>query len=128
MLARVDLKGDRVGLQLYPDRDHSVRIDAIEALSAPRWNRTALYMMHRQPTPIVTALDEMAHGRNEAIALTSSGQVRRLVEVACAYDCQACLHEGLARTPIASAGPLFRKSCRRTACAPTSLAPVSPSP
>ena len=48
----------------------------------------------------------MAQGRIDAIALTSSGQVRRLIEVAQAHDCEARLREGLARTPIASVGPV----------------------
>src|SRR3981081_229595 len=34
MLSRIDLKGHRVGLQLYPDKDHSVLIGAIKALGA----------------------------------------------------------------------------------------------
>jgi uroporphyrinogen-III synthase len=48
----------------------------------------------------------MANGHIDAIALTSSGQVRRLLEVAQAHGCEARLHEGLARTPIASVGPV----------------------
>ena len=55
---------------------------------------------------IVTAIDEMAEGRIDAIALTSSGQVRRLFEVAQAHGCEDRLREGLARTPIASVGPV----------------------
>src|SRR5437868_13137487 len=34
MLSRLDLKGRRVGLQLYPDKDHSVLIGAITAQGA----------------------------------------------------------------------------------------------
>src|SRR3982075_343445 len=34
MLSRVDLGGHRVGLQLYPDRDHGALIGAIEAQGA----------------------------------------------------------------------------------------------
>ena len=37
---------------------------------------------------IVTAIEEMAQGRIDAIALTSSGQVRRLIEVAQAHGCE----------------------------------------
>jgi uroporphyrinogen-III synthase len=48
----------------------------------------------------------MAQGRIDAIALTNLGQVRRLVEVARANQCEARLREGLARTPIASVGPV----------------------
>src|ERR1700733_3098435 len=62
MLSRVDIGGHRVGLQLYPDRDHS--------------------------------------------ALTSSGQVRRLIEVAQAHGCEDRLRDGLKQTPIASVGPV----------------------
>ena len=57
-------------------------------------------------TNIVTAIEEMAQGRIDAIALTSSGQVRRLFEVAQAHGCEARLREGLAKTPIASVGPV----------------------
>ena len=52
------------------------------------------------------AIGEMAQGRIDAIALTSSGQVRRLIEVAQAHGSEARLREGLARTPIASVGPV----------------------
>jgi uroporphyrinogen-III synthase len=48
----------------------------------------------------------MAAGRIDAIALTSSGQARRLFEVAKAHGCEARLREGLERTPIASVGPV----------------------
>jgi uroporphyrinogen-III synthase len=107
MLSRLDLKGHRVGLQLYPDRDHSVLIGAIEALGA-EVEPVLPYVYDAQAADanIVTAIDEMAQGRIDAIALTSSGQVRRLFEVAQAHRCEARLREGLARTPIASVGPV----------------------
>ena len=57
-------------------------------------------------TNIVTAIEEMAGGRIDAIALTSSGQARRLFDVAKAHGCEARLREGLAKTPIASVGPV----------------------
>src|SRR6202000_722743 len=53
---------------------------------------------------IVTAIEEMANGRGDAIALTSSGQARRLFDVAQAHGYEARLREGLAKTPIASVG------------------------
>jgi uroporphyrinogen-III synthase len=107
MLSRLDLGGHRVGLQLYPDRDHSVLIGAITAQGAVV--ETVLpyvYDAEAADANIVTAIDEMAKGAIDAIALTSSGQVRRLIEVAQAHGCEARLREGLARTPIASVGPV----------------------
>jgi uroporphyrinogen-III synthase len=107
MLSRFDLKGHRVGLQLYPDKDHSVLIGAIAARGA-EVDTVLPYVYDAQAadTNIVTAIDEMAQGRVDAIALTSSGQVRRLIEVARTHNCEAPLREGLAHTPIASVGPV----------------------
>jgi uroporphyrinogen-III synthase len=107
MLARVDLKGHRVGLQLYPDKDHSVLLGAIAAQGA-EVDAVLPYVYDAEAADanIVTAIEEMAQGRIDAIALTSSGQVRRLVEVAQAHGCEARLRDGLAHTPIASVGPV----------------------
>ena len=107
MLASVDLRGHRVGLQLYPDKDHSVLIGAITAQGA-EVDTVAPYVYDAQAADanIVTAIEEMAQGRIDAIALTNLGQVRRLFEVAKARQCEAQLRDGLARTPIASVGPV----------------------
>ena len=107
MLGRLDLKGHRVGLQLYPDKDHRALIGAIESQGAAVDAVTPyVYDAQAAEANIVTAIDEMAQGRIDAIALTSSGQVRRLFEVARAHGCEARLRDGLARTPIASVGPV----------------------
>ena len=107
MLARVDLNNHRVGLQLYPDRDHSALIGAITAQGA-EVDTVLPYVYDAQAADanIVTAIDEMAQGHIDAIALTSSGQVRRLIEVAQAHQCEDRLRDGLKRTPIASVGPV----------------------
>ena len=107
MLAGVDLRGHRVGLQLYPDRDHGTLTGAIEAQGATVDPVLPyVYDAEAADANIVTAIEEMAQGRIDAIALTSSGQVRRLIEVAQAHGCEPRLREGLARTPIASVGPV----------------------
>jgi uroporphyrinogen-III synthase len=107
MLSRIDLRGHRLALQLYPDKDHSVLIGAIKAQGA-EVDIVLPYAYDAQAAEanIVTAIDEMAQGRIDAIALTNLGQVRRLVEVARARGCEARLREGLAQTPIASVGPV----------------------
>src|SRR6201998_3777045 len=107
MLSRVDLKGHRVGLQLYPDKDHSALTGAITAQGA-EVDPVLPYAYDAQAADanIVTAIEETARGRIDAIALTSSGQVRRLMDVAQKHGLEARLHEGLACTPIASVGPV----------------------
>jgi uroporphyrinogen-III synthase len=107
MLSLIDLAGHRVGLQLYPDKDHAVLIGAITAQGAEvEPVLPYVYDAEAADANIVTAIDEMAQGRIDAIALTSSGQVRRLIEVAQKHHCEDRLREALARTPIASVGPV----------------------
>ncbi|MFL6814484.1 MAG: uroporphyrinogen-III synthase [Bradyrhizobium sp.] len=107
MLSLVDLRGHRVGLQLYPEKDHSALIGAIIEQGA-EVDAVVPYVYDARAADanILTAVDEMAQGRIDAIALTSSGQIRRLMEVAKAHGCEDRLREGLKRTPIASVGPV----------------------
>ncbi len=113
MMSGFDLKGHRVGLQLYPDKDHGVLIAAIEAQGA-EVDTVLPYVYDAQvaDTNIIAAIDEMAQGRIDAIALTSSGQVRRLTEVAQAHGCEDRLRAGLTQTPIASVGPVVSEELK----------------
>lgn len=107
MLAKVDLRERRLGLQLYPDKDHAGLIGGIKALGAEIDPVLPyIYDSKAADTNILTAIEEMAAGRVDAIALTSSGQPRRLFDVAKAHGCEAQLREALARTSIASVGPV----------------------
>jgi uroporphyrinogen-III synthase len=106
MLSRVELKGHRLALQLYPDKDHSALIGAITAQGAEV--DTVLpyvYDPKAADAKIVTAIEEMAAGQIDAVAFTNLGQVRRLFEAARAHQCEALLRDGLASTAIASVGP-----------------------
>lgn len=113
MLAGVDLKGHRLGLQLYPEKDHSVLIDAITAGGA-EVDTVLPYVYDAQAAEanILSAIDEMAAGRVDAIALTSSGQVRRLIDAAAAHGREPHLRAALANTPIASVGPVVSEELR----------------
>jgi len=106
MLSLLDLKGHRVGLQLYPDKDHGALIGAIKTQGAEV--DTVLpyvYDAKAADANIVAAIDEMARGRVDAIALTNLGQIRRLIDTAKNHGWEDKLREGLAQTPIASVGP-----------------------
>lgn len=106
MLGKLDLKGHRLGLQLYPDKDHSALTGALAAQGAEV--DTVLpyvYDSKAADANIVAAIDDMAGGRIDAIALTNLGQVRRLIEAAKADGSDAKLRAGFERTLIASVGP-----------------------
>ncbi|MGJ5243001.1 uroporphyrinogen-III synthase, partial [Bradyrhizobium oligotrophicum] len=104
---RYDLAGHRLGLQLYPDKDHSALIGTIEATGA-EVDPVLPYVYDAKAADanILTAIDEMTAGKVDAIALTSSGQPRRLFDVAKAHGVEDRLRQGLARTTIASVGPV----------------------
>lgn len=106
MLSRVDLKGHRLGLQLYPDKDHSALIGAIRAQGA-KVDPVLPYVYDARAADanVVTAIEEMAAGRIDAIALTNLGQIRRLIDTARKRGWEEKLREAFARTPIASIGP-----------------------
>src|SRR5215472_8720926 len=99
MLSRLDLNDRRLGLQLYPDKDHSALIGAITAQGASV--DTVLpyvYDAKAADSNIVIAIEEMAKGQIDAIALTNLGQVRRLIEAARARGCEDRLREGFQHT------------------------------
>lgn len=106
MLGKLDLTGHRLGLQLYPDKDHSALTGALSAQGA-EVDTVLPYVYDPEVADanIVAAIDDMAEGRIDSIALTNLGQVRRLIEAAKAHGSEAKLHAGLERTLIASVGP-----------------------
>lgn len=106
MLGKLDLGGRRLGLQLYPDKDHSALTGALAARGAEI--DTVLpyvYDPRAADANIIAAIDDMAAGRIDSIALTNLGQVRRLIEAAKVHGSEAKLRAGLERTLIASVGP-----------------------
>ncbi|MGO4716344.1 uroporphyrinogen-III synthase [Bradyrhizobium sp. 2TAF24] len=106
LLAGLDLQGHRVGLQLYPDKDHAPLITAITALGADV-DAVLPYVYDPQTaeTNILTAIEQMANGQVDAIALTNANQVRRLIDAAHANGYDDKLRAALGRTKIASVGP-----------------------
>ncbi|WFU75697.1 uroporphyrinogen-III synthase [Bradyrhizobium sp. CB2312] len=106
MLGKLDLKGHRLGLQLYPDKDHSTLTGALSAQGAEVDSVLPyVYDSKAADANIIAAIDDMAEGRIDCIALTNLGQVRRLIEAAKAGGSEAKLRKGFARTLIASVGP-----------------------
>ncbi|MCP3370976.1 uroporphyrinogen-III synthase [Bradyrhizobium cajani] len=106
MLGKLDLKGHRLGLQLYPDKDHGALTGALAAQGAEVDSVLPyVYDSKAADASIVAAIEDMAEGRIDSIALTNLGQVRRLIEAAKAHGSEARLRAGLERTLIASIGP-----------------------
>jgi uroporphyrinogen-III synthase len=106
ILARMDLGGHRVGVQLYPDKDHAALLGAITAQGGSADPVTPyIYDAQAADGQIARAIGEMASGRVDAVALTNLGQIRRLFDVARSAGTESRLREGLTKTPIAAVGP-----------------------
>jgi uroporphyrinogen-III synthase len=106
-LAKLDLKGHRLGIQLYPEQDHGKLLSAIAAMGAEIDPVLPYVYDAKAAEPnIIAAIDEVAAGKIDAIALTSRGQARRLVETARSRGLEAKLKDVLKRTRIASVGPV----------------------
>ena len=106
-LAKLDLNGRRLGIQLYPEQDHGKLLGAIEAQGA-QVDAVLPYIYDAKAAEpnIMAAIDEIAAGKIDAIALTSRGQARRLIDTAKSRGLEGKLKEALKRTKVASVGPV----------------------
>jgi uroporphyrinogen-III synthase len=59
---------------------------------------------------VIEVIEEMAAGRVDLIAFTSTPQVRRMQQVAKANQSEETLRQGLLRTTIAAVGPIVARA------------------
>jgi uroporphyrinogen-III synthase len=107
ILAGFDLLGRRVGVQLYPDHDHRALLDFLttkHAIVDVVW--PYVYASEADDQKVLSVIEEMVAGNIDAIAFTSSPQVRRLQEVASRAGKSQAARDALARTLVAAVGPV----------------------
>jgi len=106
-LGPLDLKGRRVAVQLYPDNPNAPLMDFLAGAGA-----TAdpvlpyVYASSADDARVVDLVERLASGAVDAVAFTSTPQVRRLCAVAEAQNLSERLRLGLSRTRIAAVGPV----------------------
>jgi uroporphyrinogen-III synthase len=106
-LKGLDLKGRRVGVQLYPGNPNVPLLDALQAAGATADTIVPYrYASDSETEAVVSAIRTLAAGSVDFIAFTSTPQIDRLVKVAEERGLQAELKAGLGRTRIAVAGPV----------------------
>jgi uroporphyrinogen-III synthase len=111
-LVAEDLSGRRVAVQLYPGADQGTGLlDALNRAGA-RADPVLpyVYAPEAEDRRAAELVEEMAAGRVDLIAFTSSPQVRRLVEVARAGGREHLLGEALRRVRIAAVGPIVARA------------------
>jgi uroporphyrinogen-III synthase len=106
-LSQEDLSGRRVAVQLYPDTPHTELLEFLRgAAGSVDPVLPYAYASAADEERVVAAIREMAAGRVDLIAFTSSPQLRRLMQVARAHKCEDALAAAFAKTKCAAVGPV----------------------
>jgi uroporphyrinogen-III synthase len=106
-LAPLDLRGRRVGVQLYgQEPNHELRAFLEGKGAAVSVVAPYIYAPASDAAKVVELVGEMAAGRVDAIAFTSASQIDRLVEVARTNGLDGALAESWARVRVAAIGPI----------------------
>lgn len=104
-----DLAGRRVGVQLYGTDPNDKLIGWLQEAGAEvRPVAPYIYADDAEDEQVAALIDTLADGGVDAIAFTSSPQVRRLFQVAGRRECEDRLRAGLAATTVAAVGPIIR--------------------
>lgn len=106
-LQTLDLKGHRVGVQLYGQEPNPALMDALRHAGAEADPVAPYVYLSDQEDPAVMDLIRGLHaGEVDVIAFTSKSQVQRLWEVAEAAGQEKTLRQGLTKTLVAAVGPV----------------------
>ncbi len=106
-LAALDLRGRRVGLQLYGEEPNRPLVEALERAGASVHSVAPYVYASATDGAQVLALVDALHGRQvDAIAFTSASQVDRLFQVAVEAGVEQRLRAALADARVAAIGPI----------------------
>lgn len=117
-LSGLDLRGRRIGVQLYPEADSRLADFLSTAGASPDPVLPYVYIPESDPTAVVALVKQIADGRVDAVAFTSAAQVVRLFEIASEAGEGASLHSTLGRTAVAAVGPVVAGELRRRGIEP----------
>jgi uroporphyrinogen-III synthase len=106
-LAALDLSGRRIGVQLYPDGDHQPLLGFFAKAGAQAdCVLPYVYASEADDERVLAVIEQMAAGEVDAIAFTSSPQVRRFHQVADKAGKSEAARKGLSRVLVAAIGPV----------------------
>jgi uroporphyrinogen-III synthase len=113
-LSGVNLRGRRVGVQLYPGAPEARFTGFLrEAGAQPDTVLPYVYASAVEAQKVVELIDLMASGGIDVIAFTSSPQVERLLKVAKETQREEILQTALQVTKIAAVGPVVAGDLQR---------------
>lgn len=119
-LGMLDLKGRRVGIQLYGEEPNVELCDFVRAAGAQVATVAPyVYAPGSDAARVIELVGEMAAGRVDAIAFTSAAQIDRLVAVSAEHGIDAALERAWPQVRIAAIGPIAAETLRRHGVEPT---------
>jgi uroporphyrinogen-III synthase len=114
LLSHGDLRGRRVGVQLYPGAVDNRLVDFLrDAGATPDPVVPYEYVSGADDAKVAALIDQMAAGRIDVIAFTSAPQVRRLFDAAHSLDRREKLAAGFQKTIVAAIGPVVAGELQR---------------
>ncbi len=106
-LGALDLRGRRVGVQLYGEVPNPLLVDFLTRAGATvQTVAPYVYASASDAGRVAALIAALADGGVDAIAFTSASQVDRLWEVARASGLEEPLARGMARVRVAAIGPI----------------------
>jgi uroporphyrinogen-III synthase len=112
-LKKEGIQGYRIGVQLYPSDGTLPLVESLRGLGAQIFAVTPYrYVAEAEADQVIRAIDDLAEGKIDLIAFTSSAQIDRLFAVAGQSGREQKLQTALARTPIAAVGPVMELALR----------------
>ena len=110
-LAKLDLKGHKLGVQLYGSEPNLPLIDFIRRSGATAFPVAPyIYASQADDRKVIALIEQLAVGEIDVIAFTSAQQVTRLYGVAAANHLEGDLDKAWSHTKVAAVGPIVAET------------------
>jgi len=110
-LAKLDLKGHKLGVQLYGSEPNLPLIDFIRRSGATAFPVAPyIYTSQADDRKVIGLIKQLAAGEIDVIAFTSAQQITRLYGVAAANRLEDALDKGWSHTKVAAVGPVVAET------------------
>ena len=113
-LEEIALEGKRVAVQLYGEEANPLLMNylakrAAQALPVAPY----IYAPNTDEEKVYALIQDLLAGRITMMCFTSQPQYKRLLDVATRHQCEAALHEGLAKVHVAAVGPVVAEQLQQ---------------
>jgi len=110
-LRQMELRGHRVGVQLYGSHQNTPLIAYLRSVgAAPDPVAPYIYASKAEDDRVLALIRRLSAGEIDVIAFTSAQQITRLCDVARENRLETSLSQGLARTKVAAVGPIVAET------------------